>query len=140
MSDSTCACSFCGAAQALDTPLIAGIDGHICESCVVLAGQVVGSWGRKRALDRPLLKYLLGSALALDDAGWRRLTLRWAVFFAFMAGANEAVWRTQTTDVWVTFKVFGILGLTFVFALAQTPLVLKHRLPEGQMDENGGGS
>ena len=82
------------------------------------------------AFGRPLLKYVLGSALPLDDVGWRRLTLRWALFFIAMAGLNELVWRTQTTDFWVTFKVFGILGITLVFALAQTPLILRHRLPD----------
>ena len=82
------------------------------------------------AFDRPLLKAVLGSALLLDDSGWRRLTLRWALFFIAMAGLNELVWRTQSTDFWVTFKVFGILGITLVFALAQTPLILRHRLPE----------
>ncbi len=86
---------------------------------------------------RPLLRYVLGTALALDDSGWRRLTLRWAVFFAVMAGVNELVWRTQSTDFWVSFKVFGILGLTFAFALAQMPLVMKHRLPDAE--EKGGG-
>ncbi len=89
-------------------------------------------------LKRPLLRYLLGTALALDDAGWRRLTLRWAVFFAVMAGLNELVWRTQSTDFWVSFKVFGILGLTFAFALAQMPLVMKHRPPDAE--EKGSGS
>ena len=87
---------------------------------------------------RPLLRYVLGTALALDDAGWRRLTLRWAVFFTVMAGINELVWRTQSTDFWVSFKVFGILGLTFAFALAQMPLVMKHRLPDAE--EEGSGS
>jgi len=82
------------------------------------------------AFGRPLLKAVLGSALPLDDVGWRRLTLRWALFFIAMAGVNELVWRTQSTDFWVTFKVFGILGITLVFALAQTPLILRYRLPE----------
>ena len=82
------------------------------------------------AMKRPLLKYVLGRSLALDEAGWRRLTIRWAVFFAAMAALNELVWRTQTTDFWVTFKVFGILGLTLAFALAQAPLVMKHQVSE----------
>jgi len=47
-------CSFCGVAYSTDTPLIVGQEGHICESCVQLAGQVVGSWGRKRAVSKPL--------------------------------------------------------------------------------------
>ena len=79
---------------------------------------------------RPLLKSLLGSALALDEDGWHRLSLRWACFFLAMAALNEIVWRTQSTDFWVGFKVFGILGLTFIFAIAQTPLVLRHQLPQ----------
>jgi intracellular septation protein len=66
----------------------------------------------------------------MDDAGWRRLSLRFAIFFLAMAGLNEAVWRTQTTDVWVLFKVFGLLGLTLLFVLAQVPLMTRHRLPE----------
>lgn len=82
------------------------------------------------AFGRPLLKYALGSALPLDDVGWRRLTLRWALFFIAMAALNELVWRTQSTDFWVNFKVFGILGITLVFGLAQTPLILRHRLPD----------
>ena len=89
------------------------------------------------ALGRPLLKSLLGSALALDDRGWHRLSLRWALFFLAMAGLNELVWRTQTTDFWVTFKVFGILGLTLAFALAQTPLLLRHRPPDAAAERDG---
>jgi len=83
------------------------------------------------ALGRPLLKPLLGAALPpMDDAGWRRLTLRYGLFFIAMAALNEAVWRTQSTDFWVTFKVFGIVALTLVFGVAQVPLITRHRLPE----------
>jgi len=90
-------------------------------SLVLLGGLMVG---------KPLLKPLLGAAWQMDEAGWRKLTLRFAVFFAAMAGLNEAVWRTQTTDVWVTFKVFGILGLTVVFAVSQIYLLQRHVLAE----------
>jgi len=82
------------------------------------------------AFRRPLLKSLLGAAWPMDDAGWRRLSLRYAVFFVAMAGLNEAVWRTQSTDLWVAFKVFGLLGLTLAFTLTQLPLMQRHRLPE----------
>ena len=75
---------------------------------------------------RPLLKYLMEANWPMDDAGWRLLTLRFGLFFAAMAIVNEVVWRTQSTDFWVNFKVFGIMGLTFVFALAQTPLLRRH--------------
>jgi len=80
------------------------------------------------ALGRPLLKPLMGAAWSMDDRGWRKLTVRFALFFLAMAALNEAVWRTQSTDFWVSFKVFGILGLTLVFAFAQTPLMRRHHL------------
>jgi intracellular septation protein len=78
------------------------------------------------AMGRPLLKPLFGAAWQLDDAVWRLLTLRFACFFAVMAVLNEIVWRTQSTDFWVAFKVFGIMGLTVVFALTQAPLLMQH--------------
>lgn len=82
------------------------------------------------AFNRPLLKPLIGAGWPMDDMGWRRLTVRFALFFVAMAVLNEVVWRTQTTDVWVTFKVFGLLGLTLVFSLLQIPLMTRHRLPD----------
>ncbi len=88
------------------------------------------------ALRRPLLKPLLGAAWPMDEVGWRRLSLRFALFFAAMAGVNEVVWRTQSTDVWVMFKVFGIIGLTFLFALTQLPLMTRHRLREEPAGED----
>ena len=78
------------------------------------------------ALGKPLLALVLDSVFELTDEGWRKLTLRWALFFFFLAIVNEIVWRTQTTDVWVSFKVFGIMPITIAFALAQTPLLLRH--------------
>ena len=80
------------------------------------------------AFGRPLLKPLMGAAWSMDEQGWRKLTFRFGLFFLAMAGLNEAVWRTQSTDVWVSFKVFGILGLTLVFALTQTPLMRRHHV------------
>ena len=79
---------------------------------------------------KPLLKPLLGAAWQMDEAGWRKLTLRFALFFAVMAGLNEIVWRTQTTDFWVTFKVFGILGLTVAFAASQVFMLQRHLLAD----------
>ncbi len=83
---------------------------------------------------KPLLRPVLGMAMPwpLSERGWNRLTLRWGLFFAGMAVLNEAVWRTQPTDVWVSFKVFGIMVLTVGFALAQAPLMTRHRLEEGE--------
>ena len=86
------------------------------------------------AAGRPLLRPVLGMAMPwpLSDRGWRVLTLRWGLFFAVMAGVNELVWRTQPTDVWVNFKVFGILVLTLVFAVAQAPMLQRHRHDDAQ--------
>jgi intracellular septation protein len=75
---------------------------------------------------KPLLAIVLDSMFELSEEGWRKLTFRWALFFFALAALNEIVWRTQTTDFWVSFKVFGIMPLTIVFALAQTPLLLRY--------------
>ncbi len=79
--------------------------------------------------DRPLLKNLLGATISMDADGWRKLTARYGGFFLVMAGLNEIVWRTQSTDFWVSFKVFGIVGLTLLFAISQVPIMTRHRLP-----------
>jgi intracellular septation protein len=76
------------------------------------------------AFGRPLLKPLLGAVMPpMSERAWRQFTLRYALFFLAMAGLNELVWRTQSTDFWVTFKVFGLPGMTILFILAQIPFV-----------------
>lgn len=79
---------------------------------------------------KPLLKPLLGSAWQLTDRGWYILTFRFAVFFAAMAVLNEVVWRSVSTDLWVNFKIFGILALTFAFTAFQVPLITRYQIPE----------
>ena len=74
----------------------------------------------------------------MDEAGWRRLTFRFAVFFAAMAVLNEIVWRTQSTDLWVTFKVFGLMGLTFLFGMCQMPLLNRHSTAEAASRKDSG--
>jgi intracellular septation protein len=86
---------------------------------------------------KPLLAIVLDSMFELTDEGWRKLTFRWALFFFVLAALNEVVWRTQTTDVWVSFKVFGIMPLTIAFALAQTPLLLRHEANKEAGDRAG---
>jgi intracellular septation protein len=81
-------------------------------------------------LDKPLLGIVLDSMFNLTDEGWRKLTWRWVWFFFALAILNEAVWRTQTTDFWVNFKLFGVVPLTFVFAALQFPLLQKYAAPE----------
>jgi intracellular septation protein len=85
------------------------------------------------ATRRPLLERVLGSAYpGLDQDGWTKLTRNWAVFFAFMAVLNEAVWRNSSTAFWIGFKIWGALPLTFLFAAANIPMLLRH----GLMKEN----
>jgi intracellular septation protein len=81
-------------------------------------------------MGRPLLKLALGEALNMDAEGWRKLTIRWGLFFFAMAALNEFVWRTFSTDAWVNFKVFGLLPLTVVFAVAQIRLMQRHMVEE----------
>ena len=79
--------------------------------------------------DKPLLKIVLGSAYpGLTEAGWRKLTRNWALFFAFLAVLNEAVWRNSSTDFWIGFKLWGAIPLTFLFAALNIPMLLRHGL------------
>lgn len=84
---------------------------------------------------RSLLSLVLETVLQLDEEGWRKLTFRWGLFFFVLAAINEVVWRTQTQDFWVAFKVWGVMPLTMAFALAQTPLILKHEIKPAKAEE-----
>lgn len=84
---------------------------------------------------RALLSLVLETVLQLDEEGWRKLTFRWGLFFFVLAAINEVVWRTQTQDFWVAFKVWGVMPLTMAFALAQTPLILKHEIKPAKIEE-----
>ncbi|HEX2652665.1 MAG TPA: septation protein A [Xanthobacteraceae bacterium] len=88
----------------------------------VLAGGIL--------MDKPLLAIVFDQAFHLTDEGWRKLTWRWIAFFFALAALNEIVWRTQSTDFWVNFKVFGVMPLTFLFAALQYPLITKHHQAE----------
>jgi intracellular septation protein len=76
------------------------------------------------------LKLVMGEAIRMTDEGWRKLTIRWGVFFLALALANEIVWRTQSTDFWVNFKVFGLLPISLVFAFAQAPMMTRYMIEE----------
>lgn len=84
---------------------------------------------------RALLSLVLETVLQLDEEGWRKLTFRWGLFFFVLAAINEVVWRTQTQDFWVAFKVWGVMPLTMAFALAQTPLILKHEIKPAKTED-----
>jgi intracellular septation protein len=78
--------------------------------------------------DKPLLSIVFDSMFHIDEEGWRKLTVRWAVFFFALAVLNELIWRTQSTDFWVNFKLFGFVPLTFAFAALQYPLLMRHAI------------
>jgi len=81
------------------------------------------------ATDRPLLQRVLGSTYpGLDETGWTKLTRNWAIFFAFLAVLNEAVWRNTSWNFWLGFKLWGALPLTFLFAAVNIPMLLRHGL------------
>lgn len=84
---------------------------------------------------RPTLRIVLETAYPdLDDAGWHKLTRNWGLFFIVMAILNEAVWRTQTTGFWISFKLWGAAPLSLLFAMAQTPILMKHGVKPDKAD------
>lgn len=90
-------------------------------ACILVTGNV---------MNKQLLKFLFSGALKLQDEGWNILTNRWIGFFIALAIINEIVWRTQSTNLWVNFKVFGILPLTFIFTLTQFPIIKKFQIED----------
>jgi intracellular septation protein len=90
-------------------------------ACVLLGGLLFG---------KALLGYVFDSVFKLTDEGWRILTFRWGLFFIFLAVVNEVVWRNFSTDTWVSFKVFGIMPLTFLFTLSQLPLLNRTQIKD----------
>jgi intracellular septation protein len=97
---------------------------------VLFAGALFGGL----LFGKSLLGLVLDSVFDLTEEGWRKLTWRWAVFFVVLAVLNEVVWRTQSTDFWVNFKVFGVLPLTFIFGALQYPLLVKYAPPESKAE------
>ena len=83
--------------------------------------------------DKPILKAVLGSAYpGLDAAGWAKLTRNWALFFVAMAAVNEAVWRNSSTEFWISFKLWGAIPATLLFALANVPMLVRHGLTKDE--------
>ena len=93
---------------------------------LILAGGLV--------FNRSLIAVMFDQMFNLTPRGWRLLTIRWAVFFFAMAILNEIIWRTQTTDVWVAFKAFGVTPITAVFAMVQFPLINRYAQPPAAAD------
>jgi intracellular septation protein len=86
------------------------------------------------AFGRSYLKLIMGEAVKLSEQAWRTLSIRWGLFFLFLAVLNEVVWRSVSTDTWVNFKVFGLLPLTLVFALANAPFMSKHMIEDDKAE------
>jgi intracellular septation protein len=82
------------------------------------------------AFGKSLLGYVFDSAFRLDAEGWRKLTLRWGLFFLFLAVINEVVWRNFSTDFWVAFKVWATIPITVLFTASQMPLIMRHSLDD----------
>jgi intracellular septation protein len=84
---------------------------------------------------KSLLGYVFNAAFQLDDEGWRKLTLRWGLFFLVLAVLNEVVWRNFSADFWVNFKVWGTMPITILFTMSQMPLIMKHSLDKDSTDK-----
>ena len=80
--------------------------------------------------DEPILKKIMGKSLSLTSEGWNLLNKRWVYFFFGVAILNECVWRTQSEEFWVNFKVWGLLPITFIFTAFQIPLINKYKINE----------
>ena len=80
--------------------------------------------------DEPVLKKLMGKSISLTNQGWEILNRRWVYFFFGIAILNELVWRTQSEEVWVNFKVWGLLPITFIFTGFQIGLINKYKINE----------
>ncbi|MEO1702816.1 MAG: septation protein A [Pseudomonadota bacterium] len=83
-----------------------------------------------------LLKYVFDAAFQIDEEGWAKMTVRWGLFFFFLAVLNEVVWRNFSTDFWVAFKVWGTMPITIAFTLAQVPLLMKHSAEKDEANES----
>ncbi|MFP4004754.1 MAG: septation protein A [Alphaproteobacteria bacterium] len=87
---------------------------------------------------RLFIRMLLSEAVQLDEAGWRKLTIRWVGFFFFLALLNEAIWRNFSTEFWAAFKIWGVFPLTLLFGAAQVPLFQKHMVHARETSESSG--
>lgn len=91
---------------------------------LILASVLIGGVMMKKSL----IKYVLEMAFQLDEEGWRGLSLRWGLFFIFLAVVNEVVWRHSTTAFWVGFKLYGMFTMNILFWLAHAPYIQKHMI------------
>src|SRR6201991_3211133 len=100
----------------------------------IIYGLFAGVLGGGLLFGRSFIAILFDQMFNLTPRGWRTLTLRWALFFLAMAILNEVIWRTQSTDFWVAFKVFGAIPLTMGFAISQMPLIKRYHLDPASLE------
>jgi intracellular septation protein len=84
---------------------------------------------------RSPIKVVLEETIQLKEEGWRKLTLRWALFFLMIAVMNEVVWRNASEVWWVNFKTFGVIPMTVLFMMAQIGLLQKYQIAEEVCEE-----
>ena len=84
----------------------------------------------KLVFKKNFLQLFLSGTIKLEDLGWDKLMYRWAIFFIFLAILNEVIWRTQSEEFWINFKVWGILPITFIFTAFQVPLIRRYKTDE----------
>ena len=84
----------------------------------------------KMILKKNFLQFFLGGSIKLQEIGWDKLMYRWVFFFIFLAVLNEIIWRTQSEEFWINFKVWGMLPITFIFTAFQIPLIKTYRIHE----------
>jgi len=84
--------------------------------------------------DRLYIKFLFDNAFHLPDFAWKTLTWRWIVFFIFLAGLNEYIWRNYSTDFWVWFKLWGVVPISTLYGIAQMPYIMKHQLKDSEAE------
>ena len=100
----------------------------------IIYGLFAAMLGGGLLFGRSFIAIMFDQVFNLTPRGWRLLTLRWALFFFAMAILNEIIWRTQSTDFWVNFKVFGVVPLTMIFAMMQMPLTKRYQLEPATLE------
>lgn len=87
--------------------------------------------------NKPLAERMMGGSISLPAEIWRRLNGMWLLFFLAMGFANLYVVYNFDTETWVNFKLFGMMGLTLAFVIAQAFYLARHIEPEEQNEEQG---
>ncbi len=85
---------------------------------------------------KSFLKIVFDAAFQIDEAGWKKMTLRWGLFFLFLALLNEVVWRNFDTDFWVAFKVWAVMPITLLFTFSQLPLIMRHAVESNLIESD----